>query len=113
MLCDSLDGREVWGDMDTCMCMTESLHSSPETMTTLLTGYTPIQNATLLIGYVCVLSHLRVSNSVLRCRLEPARLLGPWDSPGKNTGVAYNALPQRDPSDPGMEPSSLTSALVK
>ena len=25
MLCGSLDGREVWGRMDTCICMTESL----------------------------------------------------------------------------------------
>ena len=30
--------------MDTCICMAESLHCSPEIMTTLLIGYTPIQN---------------------------------------------------------------------
>ena len=30
--------------LDTCICMAESLHCSPETITTLLTGYTPIQN---------------------------------------------------------------------
>ena len=30
--------------MDTCLCMTESLHCSPETITTLLIGYTPITN---------------------------------------------------------------------
>ena len=30
--------------MGTCTCMAESLHCSPETTTTLLTGYTPIQN---------------------------------------------------------------------
>ena len=58
MLCGSLDARGVWGRMDTCMCMTESLHCSPETITKLLIGYTPIQNASLLIGYVCMLSHL-------------------------------------------------------
>ena len=39
--------REVWGRMDTCICMAESLHSSPETITTLLSGYTPIQNRKL------------------------------------------------------------------
>ena len=44
MLCGSLDGRGVWGTMDTCICMAESLCCSPETITTLLTGYTPIQN---------------------------------------------------------------------
>ena len=30
--------------MGICICMTESLHSSPKTTTTLLIGYTPIQN---------------------------------------------------------------------
>ena len=44
MLYGSLDGRQVWGRMDTCICMTESLHCSPETATTLLIFYTPIQN---------------------------------------------------------------------
>jgi len=39
--------REVWGRMDTYICMAESLHSSPETITTLLSGYTPIQNRKL------------------------------------------------------------------
>ena len=36
MLCGSQDGRGVWGKMDTCICMAESLHYSHETMTTLL-----------------------------------------------------------------------------
>ena len=40
--CGSLDGRGVWGRMDTCMCMVELLCCAPETITTLLTGYTPI-----------------------------------------------------------------------
>ena len=30
--------------MDTCVCMAKSLHCSPEAITTLLSGYTPIQN---------------------------------------------------------------------
>ena len=38
----SLDGRGVWGRMDTCVCVAEPLHSSPETITTLLIGYTPV-----------------------------------------------------------------------
>ena len=41
MLCVSLDGREVWGRMDTCICMAESLNCSPET--TLLISHTLIQ----------------------------------------------------------------------
>ena len=49
MLCGSLDGRGVWGRMDTCICMAESLHCSPETITTLLIGYTLIQNKKLKI----------------------------------------------------------------
>ena len=38
-----LDERGVWGRMDTCVCMAESLCCPPETITTLLTSYTPIQ----------------------------------------------------------------------
>ena len=34
----SLDGMGVRGRMDTCICMAESLHCSPETTTTLLIG---------------------------------------------------------------------------
>ena len=44
MLCASLDGRGVWGRMDTGLCVAESLLHSPETVTTLLIGYTPVQN---------------------------------------------------------------------
>ena len=44
MLCDSLDGKGVWGRMDTCICMAESLCCPPETITTLLVSHTPIQN---------------------------------------------------------------------
>ena len=40
----SLDGRGLWGRIDTCVCMAESLCSSPETTTTLLISSTPIQN---------------------------------------------------------------------
>ena len=43
MLCASLDGTRVWRRMDTCVCMAESLHCSPETTTTLLIGYIPIE----------------------------------------------------------------------
>ena len=32
------------GKIDTCIGMAESFHYSPETIITLLTGYTPIQN---------------------------------------------------------------------
>ena len=35
------------GGMDTCVCMAESLCCPRETITTLLIGYTPIQNKSL------------------------------------------------------------------
>ena len=44
VLCGSLGGRGVWGRIDTCICMAESLHSSPESITMLLIGYISIQN---------------------------------------------------------------------
>ena len=47
MLCGSLDGRGVWGKMDTSVFMAEYLHCSPETITALLIGCTPIQNSKL------------------------------------------------------------------
>ena len=44
MLRGSLVGKGVWGKMNTCMYMAESLCGSPETVTTLLISDTPIQN---------------------------------------------------------------------
>ena len=44
VLCASLDGRRVWGRVDTCLCVAESPCCSPETTTALLIGYAPIQN---------------------------------------------------------------------
>ena len=52
----SLDGRGISGRMGTCICMAESLHCSPESITTLFVNrwlfvivgcYTPIQNKKL------------------------------------------------------------------
>ena len=48
MLCGSLDGRGVWGRMDTCICIADSLHCSPEAITTLLMGYAAAAAAKLL-----------------------------------------------------------------
>ena len=49
-----------------------------------------------------------VSDSVPHHRLKPARLLCPWDFPGKNAGVGCLALLQgiflTQESDPGIEP---------
>ena len=43
--------------------------------------------------------------------MEPTRLLCPWDSPGKNTGVGCHTLLQEDP-DPGIESTSLMSPAL-
>ena len=37
-------GGKFEGRMDTCICMAESLCCLPETITTVLTGYTTVQN---------------------------------------------------------------------
>ena len=42
VLCSSLDGRGVWGRMDTCICMAESLCCSFETITKLLISYAAV-----------------------------------------------------------------------
>ena len=50
------------------------------------------------------------NNSLQPHRLQPARLLCPWDSPGKNTGVGCHF--QNSPGDlphPGIEPPTLKS----
>ena len=52
MLCGSLDGRRVGETMDPCTCMAESLCCPPEIITTLLIGYTPIENKKLKKVYV-------------------------------------------------------------
>ena len=46
-----------------------------------------------------------VSNSLLLCGLQPARLLSPWNAPGKNTGVACHSLLQRMFPNQGLNPS--------
>ena len=47
-----------------------------------------------------------MSDSLWSHRLQPARLLSPWDSPGKNTGVDCHSLLQRifptQGSNPGL-----------
>ena len=40
----SLDGRGVWGRVDMCACLAESLQCPPETITSLLISCSPVQN---------------------------------------------------------------------
>ena len=53
-----------------------------------------------------------VSNSSWPHGLQPARLLCPWDSPGKNTGVDLPFPPPGDFSDPGIKPTSPASPAL-
>ena len=43
MLCGSLDGRGIWGTVDTRVCVAESLCCPLETIMMLLIGYTSIE----------------------------------------------------------------------
>ena len=65
--------------MKTCIWKTESVCCTPETNTMLVNQ--------LLFASV-------VSDSVRPHRRHPTRLLCPWDSPGKNTGVGRHFLLQ-------------------
>ena len=47
MLYSSLDWRGVWGRMDACICMDESLHCSPETITTVIMTITQYKTKSL------------------------------------------------------------------
>ena len=47
-----------------------------------------------------LLSRSVVSDSLCPQALQPARLLGPWDSPGKNTGVGCHSLRDQETEVP-------------
>ena len=55
------------------------------------------------IRYVCV-KLLQSHSTPQLCGLWPARLLCPWDSPGKSTGVGCHALLQGISQTPGLNP---------
>ena len=61
---------------------------------------------------VCVSMHSGMSDSVRPPGLQPARLLCPWDSPGKNTASGLPFPPPGDLPDLGIEPASLTSPAL-
>ena len=69
MLCGSLDGREVWGRMDTWKWMAESLCCPPKTITT------------WLIIYLLLFSRLVVSSSLWPHGLQHTKLPCPSLSP--------------------------------
>ena len=66
-----------------------------------------VHTTVLLYFSTCcaVLSCSVVSYSLRPCGLSSARLLCPWDSPGKDTGVGCHALLQGIISTQGLNPS--------
>ena len=62
ILCGSLDGRGVWGRMDTRICIAELPCCSHKISTTLLIDYTPIQN-----------KKLKDSKKIVNCCLNALR----------------------------------------
>ena len=67
----------VWGRTDACLCMTESLFSSPEAITTLLIGYTPIQNKKLKIKSTPTEIFFETFSLIISNRLFPKYLSPP------------------------------------
>ena len=53
-----------------------------------------------------------MSSSLQPCRLQPARLLCPWDAPVKNTGVGCHALLQGIFLTHGLNPYCLSLTLA-
>ena len=83
----SLNGRRIWGRMNTDICMAESLCCLPEIYITLLVGYTPIK--------IKLKKKKSESCSVVSDSLRPHGLYSPWESPGQNTGKSSLSLLQR------------------
>ena len=54
--------------------------------------YLSLQGSSAQALSVCVLSRSVMSDSLQQHGLQPARLLCPWDSPGKNNGVGCHFL---------------------
>ena len=54
VLCGRLDEKEVWRRMDMCICMSEPC--PPETLTTLLIDYIPIQNKRSKYIYIYIVA---------------------------------------------------------
>ena len=75
----------------------------------LLHGSDEDKGETLLLAASlgAVLSHSVVSDSLRPHEREPTRLLCPWDSPGKNTGVGCHALLQGTFPTQGSNPGLL------
>ena len=59
----------------------------------------------IYFAYVCACVCAQSCPTLWPHGLQPARLLCPWDSPGKNTGVGCHFLFQGNLPDPGIKPA--------
>ena len=78
----SRDGRAVWGRMDACIRMPESLRCPPETITTLLISYAVFQSLTYLRVFATPWTAARqaslsITNSRSLLKLMPIELVMP------------------------------------
>ena len=78
MICgSSLDGRGVWGRMDTCMCVPQSLYCSPKTITLLVS---------VMLQYKIKMYFLIVLNSqsgiINKGKQATFTQIAPWDFRG-------------------------------
>ena len=60
----------------------------------------------LPICIIIIIFRSVMSDSLQPHELQPTRLLPPWDSPGKSTGVGCHFPSSGDLPDPGIEPRS-------
>ena len=70
----------------------EHVKQSQTCLTAVRTGYSSVTQTYHLV--MCVSAHSVVSNSLRPHGLKPARLLCPWNFPGRNTGVGCHSLLQ-------------------
>ena len=66
--------RCLWR-MNTCICMTESLHCSPETITFFI-GYTPIQNVFSVKKYIKFKIYIYIYINFFKCSVSVKANMG-------------------------------------
>ena len=108
MLHGSLDGRGVWGRMDTCMCMAESLCCPPETITTLLISYTMIQNKKVFFFFF---KKRAVAKSCPKLPAEPANQKAFQSSNEYLSGVHH--MPGTAPNATNTKVNNIAPALME
>ena len=86
----------VWGAMNTCTCMAESLYCPPKTIKTLLISYAPVLSSSVM------------SDSLPTHGLQPTRVFCPWGFSRQEywSGFQYSCPPPGDLPNPGTKSRS-------